>query len=191
MPALDPTHVFNQDVLFLVGKINRFIVELVKSQSSGASGMIEHDQVRLESYIAALRHAHAWVQGQPMLDLPETHPREFVLPAKPDVPVFECDSIMHLVRMLEALPWPRTAGDWLSCDATGCIYRARGRSIALVSHAAALTEDCARADAVISRVPVRGRCQGPEVVIDRFETGVYWVDADGIVRGPTIDYPSE
>lgn len=30
-----------------------------------------------------------------------------------------------------------------------------------------------------------------EAVIDRFGTGVYLVDDDGIVQGPTIDYPSE
>lgn len=30
-----------------------------------------------------------------------------------------------------------------------------------------------------------------EAVIDRFETGVYVVDDDGIVQGPTIDYPNE
>jgi hypothetical protein len=29
-----------------------------------------------------------------------------------------------------------------------------------------------------------------ETVIDRFEEGVYSVDDDGIVRGPTIDHPS-
>lgn len=28
-----------------------------------------------------------------------------------------------------------------------------------------------------------------DVVISRFEAGVYTVDADGIVQGPTIDYP--
>lgn len=30
-----------------------------------------------------------------------------------------------------------------------------------------------------------------EAVITRFEAGVYWVDDDGTVQGPTIDYPSE
>lgn len=30
-----------------------------------------------------------------------------------------------------------------------------------------------------------------EVVIGRFEAGVYWVNDDGIVQGPTIDHPSE
>jgi cell wall assembly regulator SMI1 len=28
-----------------------------------------------------------------------------------------------------------------------------------------------------------------EVVIGRFEAGVYWVDDDGVVQGPTIDFP--
>ena len=45
---------------------------------------------------------------------------------------------------------------------------------------------------------VLGKClegvesgQVVEAVIDRFEAGVYWVDDDGIVQGPTIDHPSE
>jgi competence protein ComEC len=38
-----------------------------------------------------------------------------------------------------------------------------------VTKASALAEDCALADVVISRVPMRaGRCPGPVLVIDRF-----------------------
>jgi hypothetical protein len=29
------------------------------------------------------------------------------------------------------------------------------------------------------------------VIIDRFETGAYWVDDDGIVQGHTIGFPNE
>jgi len=89
----------------------------------------------------------------------------------------------------EAVPWPRAAGDggtaWLRCDSLGCIYRAGARRIALVSHAGALAEDCARAEIVVSRVPVRGRCRGPKVVIDRFSlwrAGAHalWLGADDV-----------
>ncbi len=58
----------------------------------------------------------------------------------------------------------------LRCDDLGCIYRKDGHRMALVRESAALAEDCARSDILISRSPVRrGRCSGPDVVIDRFD----------------------
>jgi competence protein ComEC len=41
--------------------------------------------------------------------------------------------------------------------------------VALIGDGRALADDCAVASVVISREPVRGRCQGPELVIDRFD----------------------
>ncbi len=69
-------------------------------------------------------------------------------------------------------PWPRLGGaaeGRLNCDPLGCIYRARGHVVALSGDGRALADDCAVASLVISREPVRGRCKGPEVVIDRFD----------------------
>jgi competence protein ComEC len=68
--------------------------------------------------------------------------------------------------------WPRlgqAAEGRLSCDPLGCIYRAHGEVVALTGDARALADDCAVASVVISREPVRGRCKGPELVIDRFD----------------------
>ena len=33
----------------------------------------------------------------------------------------------------------------------------------------ALAEDCARADVLIAAIPVRRDCEGPELVVDRFD----------------------
>ncbi len=69
-------------------------------------------------------------------------------------------------------PWPRlglAAEGRLSCDPLGCIYRARGQVVALTGDGRALADDCAVASVVISREPVRGRCKGPGLVIDRFD----------------------
>jgi competence protein ComEC len=69
-------------------------------------------------------------------------------------------------------PWPRlgqAAEGRLSCDPLGCIYRVRGQVVALSGDGRALADDCAVASVVISREPVRGRCQGPGLVIDRFD----------------------
>jgi competence protein ComEC len=56
----------------------------------------------------------------------------------------------------------------LHCDSLGCIYRNRGRVVAFIRESAALAEDCAVADAVISWTPIRAdRCRGPDIKIDR------------------------
>ena len=98
----DPTTVFNHDVLFLYDMTNRFIVELNKSQSNGVSGMNEHDQTRMQSYIDSLRRKVAWINAQPLLDLPETHPREFTLEAKPEVTNVESEVVNQFVRLMES-----------------------------------------------------------------------------------------
>jgi competence protein ComEC len=83
--------------------------------------------------------------------------------------------------------WPSagtTADGALTCDARGCLYRARGRTVALIRDGAALAEDCTAADLVVSPVAARRVCRGP-VVIDRIDTwkkGAHaiWLDADAI-----------
>jgi len=56
------------------------------------------------------------------------------------------------------------------CDELGCTAKTRdGRVIALSLRAAALVEDCSRANIVISAVPIRRACKGPELVLDRFD----------------------
>jgi competence protein ComEC len=58
----------------------------------------------------------------------------------------------------------------ISCDSLACAGRAgNGIRIASVSKAAALEEDCAANQIVISAVPTRRRCVGPALVIDRFD----------------------
>jgi competence protein ComEC len=85
-------------------------------------------------------------------------------------------------------PWPRdgiSADGRLACDALGCIYRAHGRTVALVSDERALAEDCGIADLVVSLVPVRGDCPAPQGVVDRFDLWRHgghaiWVSAEEI-----------
>ena len=56
------------------------------------------------------------------------------------------------------------------CDEFGCIAKTRdGRVVALSLRAAALAEDCARADIIVSAVPIRRACKGPDLVLDRFD----------------------
>jgi competence protein ComEC len=84
-----------------------------------------------------------------------------------------------------------TADGSLSCDARGCLYRARGRVVALARDESALAEDCGFADLVVSLVPAQRICRQVSV-IDRFDlwrNGTYavWLEARGVriesVRG--------
>ncbi len=73
----------------------------------------------------------------------------------------------------------------LRCDDLGCIYRAGGYSVSLPGDERALAEDCYFVDVVVSRVPVKGRCPSPRVVVDRFDLwreGAYalWLGKKGV-----------
>jgi len=56
------------------------------------------------------------------------------------------------------------------CDELGCVAEGKDhRIVALSLRAAALVDDCARARILVSAVPVRRMCNGPELVLDRFD----------------------
>lgn len=93
--------VYNSDVAGLQRRINRFIVEMAKSASNQSSLMSEFDQVRLASYLQAVKAYVSWVVSQPSLDLPETSPREYMLDDEPSIPVVENEAITDILRMLE------------------------------------------------------------------------------------------
>lgn len=92
---------YNHDISGFHRRINRFIVELLKSVSSSGSQVNLFDQERLTTYISALRGYQSWVNAQPQLDLPDTHPRSYALDTNPTVPDLENESIVDAVRMLE------------------------------------------------------------------------------------------
>jgi competence protein ComEC len=63
-----------------------------------------------------------------------------------------------------------TATAGASCDELGCTAKTvGGRTVALSFKIGALSEDCARADVLIAALPVRRRCDEPEIVVDRFD----------------------
>lgn len=93
--------VYNHDVRGLHTRINRFIVELLKSGSSSVSQVSSFDQARLQSYLTAVKTYHAWVVGQPQLDLPETNPREYELDENPNIEVVENESVRDVIVLLE------------------------------------------------------------------------------------------
>ena len=86
------------------------------------------------------------------------------------------------VGLLEASVEPPS----LRCDALGCLYRASGRSVALLRDDAALAEDCASADIVVSWGALwPARCKGPELLLDRRAlaaggTHAIWLEPSGM-----------
>lgn len=91
---------YNTDIFGLVRRINRFIVEIVKSQSSNVSVTQPFDTTRAMSYLNAVTSYQAWVTSEPLLDLPETAPQSVNLPADPDLPLIENESLYDLAMML-------------------------------------------------------------------------------------------
>jgi len=98
---ISATNTYNTDVFGLTRRMNRFIVEMALSQSSGVSQTNSFDLVRAQTYIQAVRSYLAWVIGQPALDLPETGPTSIALPAAPVIPSMENDSTYDLCIMME------------------------------------------------------------------------------------------
>ncbi|GAB4225441.1 MAG: ComEC/Rec2 family competence protein [Kiloniellaceae bacterium] len=73
----------------------------------------------------------------------------------------------------ETVTWPRlgkAAGERLSCDPLGCLYREAGATAVLLLDPRAAAEDCPLAEVVVSLEPLRRQpCRGPALVIDRFD----------------------
>ena len=57
----------------------------------------------------------------------------------------------------------------LTCDQYGCIYQRQGLNIAFPQNEPGATEDCGRADIILSRVPIGGDCTGAILTIDKFD----------------------
>ena len=80
----------------------------------------------------------------------------------------------------------------LRCDAQSCIYRIRGKIVALTKAPEALPEDCRRADLVIGEEPIRGICGQGTRTIDRCDLWRYgahaiWVERNGSFTIRTVN----
>lgn len=123
--------VYNHDVSGIQRRINRFIVEMIKSVSNASSLMNEYDQTRLGSYLAAIRAYVAWVTAQPQLDLPETSPRPIVLDANPTWDMIENESLVDVVRMLE-IARDEIVNSQSARNASGLVKYDQARLLAIV-----------------------------------------------------------
>lgn len=101
MSDLLPTVVLNHDVVGLVSRLNRVLIEMHKSASSSISEMTSADVERLKTYLGAVKAKTDWIVAQPELDLPETAPRQHPLPAYPALSKVENESINDVLLMVE------------------------------------------------------------------------------------------
>ncbi len=85
-----------------------------------------------------------------------------------------------------------SGSDPLDCDPRACIASltdtsGRNYVFAYIRHAAAISEDCRRADIVVAQIPLYNRCVGPAIVIDRFDLSALGAHAIGLGdQGPQV-----
>lgn len=82
-------------------------------------------------------------------------------------------------------PGGASADARLRCDGVGCVWRSDHHLVAIARFGDALSEDCRRADVLISLVPVRAPCPAPAAIVDRFalwREGAHavWLNAEGV-----------
>jgi competence protein ComEC len=84
--------------------------------------------------------------------------------------------------------WPEAgtgAEDGLDCSKASCLYTARGRTVAIITDAAALPLKCGGVDAIVSQVPAGFRCRSMMPVVDRIDSWrrgavALWLDKNGV-----------
>ena len=95
------TTTLNHDIAGIHARLNRAIFETHKSVSSGVVDYREADVDRIISYLNGVDAFHNWIIDQPQLDLPESHPKEYILDENPKVGLVENDAANDIVRLLE------------------------------------------------------------------------------------------
>jgi len=94
----------NMDVAGLVRRLRRFKYEWAKSASGNASYVSQADGDRLRSYLEGLRAYLLWVQGQPNLDLPESHGGRVIDLGEPEnLPKVENEAVVDIMRHWDIL----------------------------------------------------------------------------------------
>lgn len=75
--------------------------------------------------------------------------------------------------------------DW-RCDTNGCSGQLGLWRLSVARHVSALRTDCARADILIATIPVRGACNNPVLIIDRFDLWRHGNHAIHFDPGPQV-----
>lgn len=100
----DTVHtIYNHDVVGLIRRIDRFRKEISHAISAGVSSARDADLGRIKSYLSALEIYEQWINSQPQLDLPESHPTFISVEPSPAMPMPENESFADLIYMLDLM----------------------------------------------------------------------------------------
>jgi hypothetical protein len=99
---LFPTGIYNLDCTYLADKIARYAGEVQMSVSSNVAFVNEFDMARLQQYLTDIDRAVSYINEQPQLDLPESHPMTHPIQPFPVMRDMESDEWDHVVRLLRA-----------------------------------------------------------------------------------------
>lgn len=90
----------NQDLVGIIDRMNRFIVEWNKSSNADSSTVDAFTQTRAASYLDAIDRYHSWVVAQPQLDIQETSSKTYPLEPLPEIVNVENESLNDMIRFL-------------------------------------------------------------------------------------------
>jgi hypothetical protein len=93
----------NLDVASLIRRLDRTLVEITKSQSSGVSGTLPFDFTRLEEAIKMLKSFKAFAEGLPFMDTPETTPIIINVDCYGTIPPIENDSAWDMAQIVDTM----------------------------------------------------------------------------------------
>lgn len=100
--SLFPAGVYNLDATYLADKIARYAGEVQMCVSSNVAFTNEFDMARLQQYLTDIDRAISYINNQPQLDLPESHPMLHPIQPFPDMRDMESDEWDHVVRLLRS-----------------------------------------------------------------------------------------
>ena len=93
----------NLDIIDLINRTDRFMLETARNASSTRTETNPHDARRRHEISARLESRFQMYAAEPELDLPKYHPRPLKCPVPPDIFKIENNDSMQLVNMLVAL----------------------------------------------------------------------------------------
>ena len=94
---------YNLDIVGVWNRLNRYIIEVQKSQSANLSLTVDADMIRVRSYLSTIRFLIQHILDVPTLDLPETNPQEHTLRAAPELADIENENCAHIALLLATL----------------------------------------------------------------------------------------
>jgi hypothetical protein len=93
----------NLDIIDLINRCDRFILETARNASATRTETNPHDARRRHEITDRFERRFQMYAAEPELDLPKYHPRPLKCPVPPDVNKVENNDSMQLVNMLVAL----------------------------------------------------------------------------------------